>query len=211
MGDTATLLRAARQACESVAPINGRHIIQGSHDHHASVQHGFDELAPPLKALSKAIETRHKHWLGLLTRAEKTLRARLSPAFDAKAAREARRALLAADAKKQEEATVRDEVLEALRQAGYFIAQAQWLLSRFPDGWFVDVPGLCKAVTLEEIEANDWSLTPGRYVGVAAASEDEEEDFAAKLREIHAELAELNEKAVALAVAISRNFGELFA
>ncbi|GAD22287.1 class I SAM-dependent DNA methyltransferase [Acidovorax sp. MR-S7] len=211
VGDTATLLRAARQACESVAPINGRHIIQGSHDHHASVQHGFDELAPPLKALSKAIETRHKHWLGLLTRAEKTLRARLSPAFDAKAAREARRALLAADAKKQEEATVRDEVLEALRQAGYFIAQAHWLLSRFPDGWFVDVPGLCKAVTLDDIEANDWSLTPGRYVGVAAASEDEKENFAEKLREIHAELAELNEKAVVLAGRIAGNLEGLLA
>lgn len=87
----------------------------------------LDELAPQLKAQAKAVESRHKHWLALLDRAEKTLRARLSPAFDAKAVREAKRALLAADAKKKEAPTVRDAVLEALKQAGYFIAQAHWL------------------------------------------------------------------------------------
>jgi len=174
-------------------------------------QAALDNLAPQLKAQAKTLEARHKHWLALLERAEKNLRARQSPAFDAKAAREARRALLAADAKKGEAPTVRDEVLEALQQAGYFIAQAHWLLSRFPDGVFADVPGLCRAVTREEIEANDWSLTPGRYVGVAAASDDDEEDFADKLREIHAELAELNEKAAGLAGRIAGNLEGLLA
>lgn len=172
-------------------------------------QAALDELAPRLKAQAKALEARHRHWLALLARAEKTLRARQSPAYDAKAAREARRRLLAADAKKNEAPTVRDEALEAFRQAAYFIAQGRWLLSRFPDGYFVDVPGLCKAVTVEEIEANDWSLTPGRYVGVAASGEDDEEDFADRLREIHAELAELSEKAVVLAQRIASNFEEL--
>lgn len=171
----------------------------------------LDALAPRLKAQAKALEARHKHWLALLERAEKALRARQSDAFDARAAREAKRALLAADPKKREDPTARDEVLEALRQAGYFIAQAYWLLSRFPDGIFDDVPGLCSAVTLDEIEANDWSLTPGRYVGVAAASDDDEEDFADKLREIHAELAELNEKAAVLAGRIAGNLEELLA
>jgi len=33
----------------------------------------------------------------------------------------------------------------------------------------IAVPGLCKAVTRAEIAAADWSLTPGRYVGVAPA------------------------------------------
>ena len=32
-----------------------------------------------------------------------------------------------------------------------------------------DVPGLCKAATIKEIEAQGWSLNPGRYVGVALA------------------------------------------
>ena len=120
-----------------------------------------------------------------------------------------RRALLAADSKKNEPPTVRDEVLEALRQAIYFIHQAHWIQSRFPNGWFEDVPGLCKAVTLDEIAANDYSLTPGRYVGVAAAAAEDEDDFVEKLREIHDELAELNDKAVELAGRIAGNFEEL--
>ena len=73
----------------------------------------------------------------------------------------------------------------------------------------MDVPGLCKAVTLEEIEANDWSLTPGRYVGVAAVAQDDEDDFADQLRAIHEELAELNDKAVELAARIAGNLEEL--
>ncbi|MNO05172.1 hypothetical protein D3C81_2264610 [compost metagenome] len=59
------------------------------------------------------------------------------------------------------------------------------------------------------IAANDWSLTPGRYVGGAPADADDEEDFAEKLREIHDELAELNDKAVRLAERIAGNFAEL--
>ncbi|MFD2452911.1 hypothetical protein [Ideonella paludis] len=61
-------------------------------------------------------------------------------------------------------------------------------------------------MTRADIAANDWSLTPGRYVGVAVAQDDGDEDtFAEQLREIHEELAELNEKAVALAGRIAGN------
>ncbi len=105
---------------------------------------------------------------------------------------------------------MRDAVLDALKQAAYFIHQVHWLHSRFPQAEFADVPGLCKAVKVDEIAVNDWSLTPGRYVGVAPANGDDEEDFAEKLREIHDELAELNDKAVELAARIAGNFEELF-
>ena len=62
---------------------------------------------------------------------------------------------------------------------------------------------------MEELEANDWSLTPGRYVGVAPEEEDEDFDFEERLREIHIELAGLNEEAVTLAAQIQKNFQEL--
>lgn len=65
--------------------------------------------------------------------------------------------LLEAEDKKQKE--LRDRML-------YFIAQADWLQERFPNGQYEDVTGLCKAATLAEIEEQDWSLNPGRYVGV---------------------------------------------
>ena len=174
-----------------------------------TLQTALDKLIPALKNATKAVEARHKYWLGELDRAEKMLRARLSKAFDGKAIREAKRALLAADPKKHELATVRDEVLEAFKLSIYFIHQGYWLHSRFPHGLFEDVAGLCKAVSVDEIAANDYSLTPGRYVGVAAATEDDEDDFAETLRGIHAELAELNDKAVELAARIAGNFEAL--
>jgi type I restriction enzyme M protein len=180
-----------------------------SHAGQVALQSTLDALAPQLKALGKTLELRHKQWLNLLDTAEKALRARQSKDFDGKAVRDAKRALLVADVRKQEDPTVRDMVLDALKQAVYVIHQAHWLHSRFPHGVFADVPGLCKAVTLDEIAANDFSLTPGRYVGAAAAAAEDEDDFVEKLREIHNELVELNEKAVELGGRIACNFEEL--
>ena len=60
-----------------------------------------------------------------------------------------------------------------------------------------------------EIEAHDWSLTPGRYVGVAPEEVDEDFNFEEALRSIHIDLKGLNEEAVELAAWIARNFEEL--
>jgi type I restriction enzyme M protein len=58
----------------------------------------------------------------------------------------------------------------------------------FPDGAYADVPGLCKAATLAEIEAQGWSLNPGRYVGVAPREEDGDFDFYAELTQLYERL-----------------------
>ncbi|MBK8448736.1 MAG: SAM-dependent DNA methyltransferase [Saprospiraceae bacterium] len=68
--------------------------------------------------------------------------------------------------------------------------------------------GLCKVVSQKEIEAKDWSLSAGRYVGVCSVTEDDL-DYEERLNEIHIELDGLNEEAVDLAKAISENFKEL--
>lgn len=104
---------------------------------------------------------------------------------------------------------VRHELVEQLKLARYFHRQAEWLLERFPEGKVRDVEGLVKVVSKKEIEANDWSLTPGRYVGVATEEDDEDFDFEEELRAIHLELQELNDEAQGLASQISRNFEEL--
>ena len=200
----AALLTACTQSRAAIAQAD-----LSDHAAQVALQATLDALGPQLKATGKLLEARHKQWLKLLDTAEKQLRARQSKAFDGKAARDAKRALLAADSKKNEAPTVRDAVLDALKQAAYFIHQAHWLHSRFPQALFEDVAGLCKAVSIDDIAANDYSLTPGRYVGVAAAAEDDEDDFAETLRGIHAELAELNDKAVELAGRIAGNFEEL--
>jgi type I restriction enzyme M protein len=88
-------------------------------------------------------------------------------------------------------------------------SQADWLVRRFPDARYRDVEGLCKAVTLDEIAANDWSLTPGRYVGVAPDENDEADDFAEKFAALHAELRRLDAEAAELAAKIDANFKEL--
>ena len=183
-----------------------------THAGQKALQVKLDALSPVLKAAGKTLEARHKRALGLFDTAEKTLLARNSKAWHGKAIRESRRALLAADAKKHEAPTVRDLVLEAPKQAAYFIHQVHKLHSYFPEGYYADVLGLCKVVTREEIATNDYSLTPGRYVGVAAVQDDGDEDaFAEQLREIHEELVELNQKADELAQQISANLEVLLA
>lgn len=103
----------------------------------------------------------------------------------------------------------RKVAVEQLKQVRYFYKQAHWLLSRFPEGQLRDVEGLVKLVDIREIETADWSLTPGRYVGVAPEEVDEDFDFEEALKDIHIELKGLNAEAVELAEKIARNFEDL--
>jgi len=103
----------------------------------------------------------------------------------------------------------RQLVVKQLKQVRYFWKQAHWLTERFPEAKLRDVEGLVKLVDRAELEANDWSLTPGRYVGVAPEEEDGDFDFEEALREIHVELEDLNAEAVHLAGKIRKNFEEL--
>ena len=100
----------------------------------------------------------------------------------------------------------RKAAVDQLKHVIYFHRQVVWLQERFPRAELEAVPGLVKLVDKQEIEAADWSLTPGRYVGVAPLEEDEDFDFEATLRDIHTELADLNQEAVDLAARIQTNF-----
>ncbi len=99
--------------------------------------------------------------------------------------------------------------VEALRTARYFVKQSEWLQERFPDATLRDVAGVVKLVDRSVIQSHDWSLTPGRYVGVAPEEVDEDFDFEETLRSIHIDLKGLNEESVELAARIARNFEEL--
>ena len=116
--------------------------------------------------------------------------------------REATKARKAAD-------EARHAAVEQLKVVRYFQKHAAWLTERFPEAELRDVEGLVKLVDRKEIEANDWSLTPGRYVGVTPEVEDEDFDFEETLREIHVELTDLNAEAAKLAKKIAKNFEEL--
>ena len=80
----------------------------------------------------------------------------------------------------------------------------------FPAATYTDVTGLCKVATLEEIEAQGWSLNPGRYVGTEV--EDlEDEVFEEKLAAAQVELRELSARATTLEAGVDKVLTELLA
>jgi len=78
------------------------------------------------------------------------------------------------------------------------------MAEKFPKGKYADVPGLCKVATVKEIEAQGWSLNPGRYVGVAEGEADDF-DFKERLQDLNEELEVLNVEARKLEERISDN------
>lgn len=109
--------------------------------------------------------------------------------------------------KKRIEAEYQDTI-QALEQKLTVAKEALWLTEKFGDGVYADIPGLCKAATLEEIEQKRFSLTPGAYVGVAPA-EDDGVDFHERMTEIHKELLELQAESDRLMETISKNWEEM--
>jgi type I restriction enzyme M protein len=82
------------------------------------------------------------------------------------------------------------------------------IATSFPDGVYVDVPGLSSVATLEKVESQGWSLNPGRYVGVTA-TEDDGIDFRLRLEELTEQLEQLNTDAAELQQRIAVNVAEL--
>ena len=109
--------------------------------------------------------------------------------------------------KKRIEAEYQD-IIQGIEQKLTVAKEALWLTEKFGDGVYQDIPGLCRAATLEEIEQKGFSLTPGAYVGVAPA-EDDGVDFHERMTEIHKELLELQAESDRLMETISKNWEEM--
>jgi type I restriction enzyme M protein len=82
------------------------------------------------------------------------------------------------------------------------------LYENFPKSKYLDVKGLCKVATMDEIKSQGWSLNPGRYVGVAEGTVDDF-DFMERLQELNEELEMLNAEASLLEERITANVIEL--
>ncbi len=162
----------------------------------------FEPTAEQLKGLVKQLDMIYKltmRAVGAGEVVEKELAAKSNGNWDARGVNKLKREL---DVR-------RKEAVEQLKAAVYFHRQVVWLQTRFPRAVLADVEGLVKLVDRSEIAGNDWSLTPGRYVGVAPPEVDDEFDFEETLKNIHLELAGLNDEAVELAATIQLNFEEL--
>jgi len=72
-----------------------------------------------------------------------------------------------------------------------------------------DILGLCRAASMKEIEAQGWSLNPGRYVGVASGEEVSDEEFKEKLETLNEELETLNVRARELELTIAKNIADI--
>lgn len=93
----------------------------------------------------------------------------------------------------------------------YFMRHIRWLQERFPKAHYEDVTGLCKSATIEEIEEQDYSLNPGRYVGVVIEEDGmTEEEFEEIIKRKSAKLRELNSQGEILEQIIDQNLFEIF-
>ncbi len=106
------------------------------------------------------------------------------------------------------------ELKEISDEVVYFIDNILWLTERFPDGKYVDVVGLCKAAKLDGEDGiidQDYSLNPGRYVGVVIEDDGmTEEEFKAEMLNLNAKFESLNSEAHELEKKIAENLKGLF-
>jgi type I restriction-modification system DNA methylase subunit len=97
-----------------------------------------------------------------------------------------------------------------IRNAESFFSHVAWLQERFPSAKYEDVTGLCKLSSLAEIKEQDYSLNPGRYVGVVIEEDGKtEEEFIEGLAEMQATLKALDTEATELSSVIRHNVKQL--
>jgi len=103
--------------------------------------------------------------------------------------------------------------METAEDKAYWQENIDWLLERFPEGKYKDITGLCKAAAIEGedgIKEQDYSLNPGRYVGVVIEEDGlTEEEFKAEMLSLSEELAQLNSSAQELESKITENLQQL--
>ncbi|CZE45801.1 HsdM family class I SAM-dependent methyltransferase [Campylobacter geochelonis] len=122
---------------------------------------------------------------------------------------EAKKAVENAEKKDKKKTQVEyDTKLEELTDILTVAKEANWLYEKFGDGVYADILGLCKVANRNEIKEKGYSLTPGAYVGVAAALDDGV-DFEERMAEIHRELLSLQAESNDLMDAISQNMKEM--
>ncbi len=103
-----------------------------------------------------------------------------------------------------------EELHREVKETEYFFAHINWLQDRFPDARYDDVTGLCKLATIDEVKEQDYSLNPGRYVGVVIEEDGKtEEEFIAEIVGLNDDLEVLNKEARKLEAVIGNNIAQI--
>jgi len=106
--------------------------------------------------------------------------------------------------------TALEELHREVKNAEIFYQHIHWLQERFPKAECEDMTGLCKLASLAEVREQEYSLNPGRYVGVVIEGDGKtEEEFIADLLKLNGALETLNGNAAKLGKIIAMNVAEL--
>src|SRR5215813_14573760 len=106
--------------------------------------------------------------------------------------------------------TALEELHKEVKNAEIFYQHIHWLQERFPKAEYEDVTGLCKLVRPADLNEQEYSLNPSRYVGVVIEEDGKtEEEFISEILSINDELAELTAAASELDKNLSANIKAL--
>lgn len=199
---------------------------QAARDAIAALQAQWGQLAALAQAQDQHERTRgQKHSVEDRNRAQQQLRAQFTPFFTGlhAAVKALDKAIREMDKRKAEAAKADGKRATANRQtkgvkaavqalhdelkaAELYYQHVSWLQERFPQAAYEDVTGLCKLASREEVAEQDWSLNPGRYVGVVIEEDGKtEEEFLADLATARDQLQELNDVGSVLQRTIAAN------
>lgn len=103
-----------------------------------------------------------------------------------------------------------EELHKEIKATEYFFSHIAWLHERFPEAKYEDVTGLCKLADLNEVKEQEYSLNPGRYVGVVIEEDGKtEEEFIEEMLALNDELNKLNKEAKELESVINHNIRQI--
>lgn len=152
----------------------------------------FESLHAGLKALDKIVR---QHEKTLLDAAKQEAKA---------AGKETKR--IGTDRNFKQLKLALEQLHKEVKSAESYFKHIHWLQERFPRAEYEDVTGLCKLATPEEVKEQDYSLNPGRYVGVVIEEDGKtEEEFVAELIEMNECLALLSRDASSLLKVVNKN------
>ncbi|BCV51809.1 type I restriction-modification system subunit M [Shewanella algae] len=102
--------------------------------------------------------------------------------------------------------TALEQLHKEIKSAEIYFRHIHWLQERFPKAKYEDVTGLCKLATPDDVKEQDYSLNPGRYVGVVIEEDGKtEEEFIEELSSLNEELVRLNASASNISLTIQEN------
>ena len=106
--------------------------------------------------------------------------------------------------------TALDALHTEVKNAEIFYQHIHWLQERFPKAEYEDVTGLCKLASPAEVKEQEYSLNPGRHVGVVIEEDGKtEEEFISEVLTLDDQLSQLNRAASKLESTITSNIKTL--